>query len=56
VAAAFELREEIEVRALLAPGGDATARAGLEALVSALRDLAEEVRAELEAQADGPDT
>jgi hypothetical protein len=53
LSAAFELADEAEIRALLAKAGDAAGLASLEAIVSALRELAAEVRAELEAQAEG---
>jgi hypothetical protein len=52
VAAAFELLEEVETRAVLASGGDAEAIRRLALLVGELRDLGEEARAELRRQTD----
>ena len=52
VAAAFELLEEVETRAVLASGGDVEAIRRLALLVGELRNLGEEARAELRRQAD----
>ena len=52
VAAAFELLEELEARALLASAGDTEAADLLGLLVGELRQLGEEARAELRRQTD----
>ena len=52
VAAAFELLEEVETRALLASAGDREAAGRLGLLVGELRQLGEEARAELRRQTD----
>jgi hypothetical protein len=53
VAASFELREEVEARALLASAGDQGAIRRLEQLVRELHELRKEARAELRDHADG---
>jgi hypothetical protein len=52
VAAAFELLEELETRALLASASDPEAAGRLGLLVGELRQLGEEARAELRRQTD----